>query len=55
MMHIGMLILALGAMMGDSENLIIPTLFLTVGAALMLIGQRRDEDGASDETSETGH
>ena len=55
MMYLGMLIFVLGAMMGDSENMIIPTLFLAIGGALMLIGQRRDADENSDKTSETGN
>lgn len=40
---IGMLILILGAMMGDSESLIIPTVTMAIGAALILIGKRRGE------------
>lgn len=55
MMYVGMLLFSLGAMMGDSDNLVIPTLILTAGATLMLIGQRRDKDETSDKTPKNGH
>ena len=41
MMTIGLFILFFGAMMGDSDNLIIPLIVITIGATLTLIGQRR--------------
>ena len=55
MMFTGMILAILGAMMGDSENLTIPLLFIATGAALVFISHRRDIDETSDETSETGH
>ena len=41
--YTGMLIVLLGAMMGDSENLIFPAVFITIGAILLHIGYRRGE------------
>ena len=51
MMYAGMILLALGAMMGDSENLIIPTIILAVGAVLTLKGQKKYADEIDDEAA----
>ena len=40
----GIILLFIGSMMGDSENLIVPAIFITVGAALVLIGRRQGHD-----------
>ena len=49
MMYIGLMMFFIGAMMGDSESLLIPTIFIGIGAALVLIGQRRYIDETTDE------
>ena len=49
MMYAGLILISLGAMMGDSENLIIPTIILAIGATLTLIGQRSFIDEIDDE------
>lgn len=41
---IGMFLIIFGTMMGDSENLLIPSIVITIGAALIFIGKRRGED-----------
>lgn len=40
---IGLGVLLLGAMMGDSECLIIPALVIAIGAALIIAGKLRGE------------
>lgn len=49
MMYIGLMMFFIGAMMGDSESLLIPTIFIGIGAALVLIGQRKFTDETIDE------
>lgn len=53
MMYAGMILLTLGVMMGDSDNLIIPTIILAIGAVLTLIGQRSFIDEINDEDTRT--
>ena len=49
MMYIGIMMFFIGAMMGDSESLLIPTIFIGIGAALVLKGQRSYTDETTDE------
>ena len=44
----GIILLFIGSMMGDSENLIVPIAFILTGAALVLIGRRTDHDKYED-------
>ena len=55
MINAGILILLLGALMGESENLTIPMILIAIGSALIFIGNRRDADETIEETSETLH
>ena len=49
MMYIGLMIFFIGAMMGDSESLILPVILITIGAVLILKGQRNYIDETTDE------
>ena len=51
MMYAGMILIVLGAMMGDSECLIIPTIILAVGAVLTLKRQKKYADETIDEAA----
>ena len=41
MLTIGMILVMLGVMMGDSESLVVPTLFIAAGIALISVGKRK--------------
>lgn len=45
--RLGVIVLVLGLLMGDSENLMVPAVMLVVGIALMCIGGRKKVDHAS--------
>lgn len=44
LIKVGIMLLFIGTMMGDSENLLIPIAFILVGSALVLIGRRQGHD-----------
>lgn len=44
LIKVGIMLLFIGTMMGDSENLIVPIIFILTGAALVLIGRRQGND-----------
>lgn len=48
LIKVGIMLLFIGSMMGDSENLIVPIAFILTGAALVLIGRRTDHDKYED-------
>ena len=41
---IGLVIFWLGAMMGDSDNLIIPIIVIAIGAAMIYFGKEEQDD-----------
>ena len=45
--RLGVIVLVLGLLMGDSENLMAPAVMLAVGIALMCIGGRKKVDHTS--------
>ena len=44
LIRLGIMILFIGSMMGDSDNLIIPAAFILAGAVLIYVGKRREAD-----------
>ena len=45
--RLGVIVLVLGLLMGDSENLMVPAVMLVVGITLMCIGGRKAVDHES--------
>jgi len=43
--RLGMIVIFIGVMMADSENLLIPLGVVAIGIAMVMIGTRRDENG----------
>ena len=44
LIRIGITILFIASMMGDSDNLIVPAALFAIGAGLIYVGKRREAD-----------
>lgn len=53
MLRLGLVILSLGVMMGDSEDLVIPTVLVAVGIALMFMSKEVRHEQADTETEDS--
>ena len=44
LIRLGIMILFIGSTMADSDNLIIPAVFILAGSVLIYVGKRREAD-----------